>query len=145
MECLNIPFVLAEKLKDEIKLNFEIEEDDKYKVTVNDESCEVSAATANEIARARIEYIGEMIKKCFKQCSFEVPSHLPLYITGGGLSLIRGAAEILSVSLDRNVEIISPQLAQLGKPYLSSSAGLLDFCLGIEEKEKKGFFSRLFG
>jgi cell division protein FtsA len=145
MECLNIPFVLAEKLKDEIRLNFEIEQDDKYKVTVNDESCEVSAVTANEIARARIEYIGEMIKKCLKQCSFEVPPHLPLYITGGGLSFIRGAAEILAVSLDRNAEIIWPQLAQFGKPYLSSPAGLLDFCLGVEEKEKKGFLSRLFG
>lgn len=144
MECLNIDFGAAEILKDQIRLNFEITEEDKYKITYNEKSFNVTMKTANEIVSARIEVIGEMIKRCLKQSPYDIPAYMPLYLTGGGLSYIRGATDILSGVLDRNIEIISPNTPQFCKPHLSSSIGVFDFALSKEEKEKKGFWSKLF-
>lgn len=144
MECLHISFPLAQKLKEDLKLNFEVDSEEIYKVTTKTETCDVSMQTANEIAVARIELIGKMIKRCIKESSLEIPSYYPLYITGGGISYIRGATDILSALLDRNVEIVAPQAPRLNKPQLSSSVGVLNFALGLAEKEKKGFFAKLF-
>ncbi len=145
MECLNISFPAAEKLKEEIRLNFETEENDKYVIAANGENSEIPKKTADEIVTARIEFTAETIKKCLRRCPFEIPPYMPLYLTGGGICYIRGASEILAGVLDRTVEIAAPQTPQHNKPHLSSQIGLLDYCLTIQEKGKKGFFARLFG
>lgn len=144
MECLHISFNLAQRLKEQIKLNLEAEEDDKYKVTAGEESCEVSMKTAHEVAAARIERIGALIARCVKESGADIPAYLPLYLTGGGISYIRGAAGILSNILDKNVDIAAPQLPKYDKPDMSSGIGALEYALRDTEKRKKGFWARLF-
>lgn len=144
MDFFKISFPLSEKLKEQVKLGLEVSDEDKYKVVLGDESCDVSMKAAIEVTAARIESIAKTIKKCIKDCQEKLPDYLPLLLTGGGISYIRGAADILSRVLDRNVEIAAPRLPQMDKPHLSSSVGLLRFALNLAEKEKGGFWSKLF-
>ena len=57
---------------------------------------------------------------------------------------MRGAKDVLSRQLGRNVEIVAPKLPQVNRPNLSSAWGLLDMAINNEEPVKKGFFARLF-
>jgi len=57
---------------------------------------------------------------------------------------MRGAAAELSKVLDRNVEVAAPFLPKLNKPHMSSSVGVLEYALNDIEKQKKGFWARLF-
>lgn len=144
MEYFNISFTLGEKLKEEVKLGLEVSEEEKYKVTLEGESCDIPVKEAIEVVTARIESIAKTINKCIKESNVKLPDYLPLLLTGGGISYIRGAADILSRTLDRNVEIAAPKLPQMDKPHLSSSVGLLRFALNLAEREKGGFWSKLF-
>jgi cell division protein FtsA len=144
MECLHISFDLAQKLKEQIKLNLEVEEDDKYKIEINDESCEVPMKLSHEIVSARIEQMGTLINGLIKESGTDIPSYIPLFLSGGGISYMRGAAAELSKVLDRNVEVAAPFLPKLNKPHMSSSVGVLEYALNDIEKQKKGFWARLF-
>ena len=126
MECLHISFDLAQKLKEQIKLNLEVEEDDKYKIEINDESCEVPMKLSHEIVSARIEQMGTLINGLIKESGTDIPSYIPLFLSGGGISYMRGAAAELSKVLDRNVEVAAPFLPKLNKPHMSSSVGVLE-------------------
>jgi cell division protein FtsA len=144
MDYFKISFPLSEKLKEQVKLRLEASDEDKYKVVLGDESCDVPMKETIEVATARIEGIARTIQKCIMESQVKLPDYLPLLLTGGGISYMRGAADILSRVLDRNVEVVAPRLPQMDKPHLSSSVGLLRFALNLAEKEKGGFWSKLF-
>ena len=61
--------------------------------------------------------------------SVNLPDYVPLMITGGGISYLRGAKEFVSNRLGMSVEIIAPSVPLLNKPELSSMLSLLDCAL----------------
>lgn len=74
----------------------------------------------------------------------KVPSALftqKLYLTGEGVTGIRGAAEHISRRLDRETEIVSPRLPCYDKPAMSSRISLLKYAL--KESRTDGFFKKL--
>lgn len=141
MECLHIPFADAEKLKDNLPINLEPDENEKLIVAGKD----VNLATAVEIISARIESLGELIKKCMDDCPHQYPENMSLYLTGGGISYIRGAKDVLSRTIYRNVEIATVDMPKAQKPHLTSSYGALKLALAGEEHAGKGFWKRLLG
>lgn len=145
MECLQIPFDAAERLKEKLTLNLAAK-DEKWIVSSNSgKTYEVQSETAIEVAAARIEQLAKMVKQCIKESTQSYPEYLPLHLTGGGISYIRGAKDILAMILDRNVEIISPQLIKSAGPQLSSSYGVLSLALKQSQDARKTFWSRIFG
>ena len=77
-------------------------------------------------------------------CNYVIPDDIPYSLTGGGISYMRGAKEILSNKLNRQIEVVAPRIPQMEVPGWSSSLGLLNLALSIQEPQKKGFFSKLF-
>ena len=76
--------------------------------------------------------IASLIQKCFNRCEYSFPDYIPVYLTGGGLSYLKGARDYLSKKLGRKVEIIAPALPQLNRPHFSTALGVLDIALDIE-------------
>jgi cell division protein FtsA len=123
-----IPFKDAEALKPLLNLD---DEDDTVTLKVQS-GVEISVVAINDVVNARIESFATMIERCIKRSAYECPPHLTLFLTGGGLSDVRGAKEYLSELIGRSVEIIAPNVLKFDKPYYASLFGLID--LSTEEK-----------
>lgn len=134
-----ISFSEAEALKRKVVLTLSMEQEDCYEV-----SEKYPAALTNEIVAARIGTIAKTVLKCLDLSQYEIPENVSYSLTGGGISYIRGAKEILAEKFARSVEIAAPPIPQMEIPAWSSSLGLLDLAINIQGSQKKGFFAKLF-
>ncbi len=146
-QCLEITYDNAEKLKRKAVINHEAEENDRYDILVANGEADksVSAQLTNNIILARIEAISTLISKCLKAYTPENQNYLPMFLTGGGLSYLRGGKDALSKQLDCNIELIAPKIPQMNRPHYSSSLGLLDVALQNKKEESilKSFKNKL--
>ena len=140
---LDIPYSHAEQLKSKLDLNREVTFEDRYVVTHKDKQYRYLAVEVNEIAKARLTFLGQAINKCLSRCEYDCPSHLPIYITGGGLYGMRGAREILSKITGRSIEFIEPSDPNFAKPYFSSTLGVMEIATRHAGQDE-GFWKKLF-
>ena len=126
-------------MKRKVVLTLSMGQDDCYEV-----SEKYPAALTNEIVAARIGTIAKTVLKCLDLSQYEIPENISYSLTGGGISYIRGAKEILAEKFARPVEIAVPPIPQMEVPAWSSSLGLLDLAINIQGLQKKGFFAKLF-
>ena len=131
-QCLKISFYQAESLKRKVVLSLLADESDFYEIAGGDYMIPFSAKTTNEIVSERINLIASFILKCFNRCEYDFPDFIPVYLTGGGLSYIKGARDYLSKHLGRKVEIVSPPIPGLNRPHFSTALGVLDIALDLE-------------
>ena len=87
--------------------------------------------------------IASTINKILNNTGYTYPDYLPVYLTGGGLSYLKGGKDYLSKVMGRNIEIIAPPVPQLNRPHYSSTLGLLDLALKEEESLQQNIFQRL--
>ena len=69
------------------------------------------------------------VTNCLDGLGFVLPDYVHLMITGGGISLLRGAKEYIASRLGMAVEIISPKVPLLDSPLESSALSLMDLAL----------------
>ena len=67
----------------------------------------------------------------------EVLSNNTLWITGEGIDKIRGIADHMRKRLDKNVKVLSPDLAYNDKPSQSSRLALLAMAISDKQKKKR--------
>ena len=70
-------------------------------------------------------------------------NYLPIYLTGGGVSLLKGGKDYISKGIGENVEILASKVPQLSKPTYSSVLGLLDLALKENKTQKVGIFQKI--
>ena len=128
-KCLKIPYSQADSLKRKVVLSLDASDTDFYELSGKDYISPFSARVTNEIVKARIELIAKYINKCLEVCEYDIPAHLPVYLTGGGLCYIKGAKDFLAKNIGKKVIIKAPDLPTLDRPHLSSVLGLLNLAL----------------
>lgn len=123
--CLKIPFEMAEKLK--IKHGSVISTGLSEKIKINDKytgSIEIDLDTFSEIIKARIEESLMLILQKVKQSEdFEKVSSV--VIVGGGISLIKGAAELTREIFNLPVRIGAPDYVGACSPIYSGAVGIV--------------------
>lgn len=134
-KCLKIPFSSAEALNKKIVLCIEPKNDDMYDLYVDGEVIPISMKVANAIVESRIEVIAQGIQKCFSAWHYNFPDFIPIYLTGGGLSFMKGAKDVLSKILSKNVEIVQMPYSQYNKTNFSSCMAVLNFALNQKFKQ----------
>lgn len=142
-EALGISFTDAENLKRKVVLSINASDNDIYEIGGDNGVKTLSASLVNEIVIHRVFIIGKMVEKCLEMCKYETPDYIPYSLTGGGISYIRGAKDVLSQKLGRNVEVVTPRLPQVNKPDMSSSWGLLDMAIKNDVPVKMSFFEKI--
>jgi len=65
---------------------------------------------------------------------------VPLYLTGLGVSYIRGAKEFLAEKTGKNIEIVAPVAPGYNRPCRSSLISLLDVASNLDESKPKAEF-----
>lgn len=133
-EILKLSFIQAENLKRKLLLTVQPSAMDYYDVVVNGKMQKIDAKTANDIASSRIDLIVETLKKCIEQFSNKIGENTPIYLTGGGLSYIKGIRDYLFKNLHRKITIAMPEPMQLAKPDMSSIVSLLDTAINQNRK-----------
>ncbi|MDR3263004.1 MAG: pilus assembly protein PilM [Clostridiales bacterium] len=144
-EVFSLPFGNAEKLKSGVDLTR------SYDTGIN-VADNIPLKALNDIVSARLEDFADIINACIKKSTYDCPSHISLFLTGGGLSYIKGVKEFLSELTDRNIEIIAPNVPNFDKPHFSSLFGLINIAGGNTPDEndkdsgvsKKGFLNKIF-
>ena len=82
-----------------------------------------------DIIREGLDGICETIEECKQNFSGRNLDGKPIFITGEGIKVVRGAAEHFSDRLEKGVEIIAPKVPYYDKPQFSSVLSLLDTAL----------------
>ena len=145
-EQFSVSFADAEKLKRKAILTLDPQQGEEYEVDCKSGLVRFNARDVNDVITARITHIATMVKKCLTLSNYKYPAHIPVSLTGGGVSYIRGAKDIFSSVLERDIEIVAPPFPGVNKPNLSSAWGLIDMAIKNDEQTaKKGFFARIFG
>ena len=142
-QVLQISFKEAENLKRKVVLSLAATDSDFYEVNVNGDVTPVSAKLTNEIVSSRLDMIVELINKCL--IKMKGNNYLPVFITGGGVCLLKGGKDYLSKGIGENVEVLSSKVPQLSRPTYSSVLGLLDLALKEKRAQKTGFFEKIKG
>ena len=73
----------------------------------------------------------------------EDTEHMRFFLTGGGITCVKGAKEYLASRLSANIEIVTPNLAEFNKPNQSSSIALLSYSLKNFQKKHVGMLAKL--
>lgn len=140
----DMPYSHAEMLASKINLKRQVDESGTYQIFVKENKFEYPALEINEIAKARITFLGQAINKSLARCSYDCPIHLPVYITGGGLYKIQGAKELLARITGRSVEFVEPSDPNYAKPYYSSTLGLMEIALRHADSVNVSLWDKLF-
>lgn len=100
----------------------------------------VSPERVNEALAAELDKLCEPLSLLLQKMPSTF-SHRKIYVTGEGVTGIRGAVEHISRRLERETDILSPHLPCYDKPAMSSRISLLKYAL--REERTGGFLKKL--
>jgi cell division protein FtsA len=145
---LGIPYIIAESLKKIVKLSINVGQEQDYEVVQGNDMLRYNSFVVNALVTERIKAIGKSVTNALQKCDFA--SKYSVYLTGGGISFMRGAKDILAKVIERKIDIIAPTCYDFNKPHLSSSISLLDMVLNSNDNftqkvNKKSLFGWLLG
>jgi cell division protein FtsA len=122
-ELFELSFEEAEVLKKQVDLTYKGGE---ATVEINASGDKILLDALNAVAAARIADITDSINDCLKNSAYDCPSHISMFLTGGGLSYIKGVTEFLSADVKKTVELVVPDADEYDKPNYSAILGLLN-------------------
>ena len=88
-----------------------------------------SQRKCNDCARTVIGGIVECLDKALIDSRVKLPNGAVFYLTGGGISFMRGAKEYLSKGMEMPVTVTEPKLVYMSKPDETSKLAILNFAL----------------
>lgn len=123
-EALGVDFDVAEDLKRKVNLckissnNYELVEGEDGKL--------YNAEEIRKIMCSSLDVLCENLSASIDKSGYVIPEYVPVLITGGGISYLRGAIERVSDRLCSTVSVIAPQVPLMDKPTESSVLSILD-------------------
>lgn len=127
VEAFDIDFSNAEALKR--KVNLSSASSGSFDVIETNVGEYYSVDETNRAVRRSLDNLCEQITIAIEESGYSIPEYVPLKITGGGISYIRGAKEHVSNRLNTVVEIVTPKVPMMEKTTESSLLSLLDMAL----------------
>ncbi|MBQ6979487.1 MAG: pilus assembly protein PilM [Clostridia bacterium] len=119
-----LDFALAEELKRKVNLSA-VNGKDYELIALSDNSYH-NSEEARLTVKDSLDVLCEEIEKCRENSGYNVPEYVPLLITGGGITYLRGAKEHIANRTGLNVDTVAPKVPLMDKPTESSALSLLD-------------------
>ncbi|MBR2384814.1 MAG: hypothetical protein IKA99_04285 [Clostridia bacterium] len=123
----------AESLKREINFAHSLSSNSVYTIFTDDGEVQFPCETVNEIALDAVDSFVGLISDFIEENASPFAENLRIYLTGGGLSYLRGVKSHLSARLGLPVEILAPKVPMHNKPDESSTFAMLNFALKDKE------------
>ncbi len=131
VEKFSIPFEIGEILKRKLNLSC-ITASGAFDVLDGENGEYYPINDVKNAILSSLDELCEFVEKSIEESGLKIPEYVPLMITGGGITYIRGAKEHLSGRLGMAVEVVSPKVPLMDKPTESTILSLLD--LALEQK-----------
>jgi len=131
--CFDIDFDLAEALTEKIDLTDQVSINEKYRVVFDEKENFFLKNQTNDITATRIGEIGKYIKRIIDEEPFNYKNSNILYLTGEGISSIRGGKEIIGRVVGKMVMEVGPELPSYTKPMYSTLIGGINYAVSAEE------------
>lgn len=130
-EAFDLTLGEADRLKRQIVLSLKGGNNDHYELTTDlGKVIRIPLNTANQVVGARLEGIAETIAQCVQMFSSQYIAYLPVYLTGAGVSQIKGGRDYLAKCLGRNISYGVPPLPGKEKAHNASIYSLVAAALG---------------
>ena len=142
-EYLKLPFNVADSVKKQLSLTGKPAAKEKLVVDIKDRNIQIDTQECYEIAVSKVRQIGKMVQKCLEDCQIDDLANLPVYLTGGGISYIKGVTNVLESVMDQNVVVVAPDVPQMSEPVNSAILGLLDYALK-KTRAESSFWIKIF-
>ncbi len=127
---LDTDFDTAEQLKR--KVNFSAAGDGAREIIrLQDGQC-FDAEEVRQAIRESIDGFCGDISEAMEDSGYAIPDYVPLTVTGGGISYLRGAKERISDRLGCAVEIVAPKVPLMDEPTESSILSVLELAISNE-------------
>lgn len=130
-EKFEAPFDIAEEVRDKIDLNLNYGEEDF--VTASDGSGFLCAEVANVI-KDSLDGLIQTVATAIEMLGYDMDSYQPLYLTGDGISELRGAVKYFEEAFGKEIEVLSPRLPSYNKPHFSPVVSLITVASKLEGK-----------
>jgi len=137
---------VAETIKRRYVFGMSFDNPEMRLVTENDGMDRVDGAKVQQIIESRCEEISEMIQYSLNHCGYRLGERMPLYISGGGLVMMRGVQQFLAQSIERPIKVITPGTATFNTPNHAGLVGAVEYVLDYAKENRRGRgWQRLFG
>lgn len=123
----------AESLKREINFAHSLSSDAVYTIMTDDGDLQFSCNDVNEIAVDAVDSFVGFVSDFIEENASSFADNLRIYLTGGGLSYLRGIKSHISARLGAPVEILTPKVPMHNKPDESSLFAMLNYALNNKE------------
>ena len=137
--CLDMPLEEAEQLKRSMTLDAH---PGKISAGSHEDGENVFASleeggSAQDILYARMDEICRLIGQAIERSGTKYGEDTPVYLTGGGVSMMNRVEDYMRSALNLDVEIAAYTDHRRDSCCLSGVFGVLDFSFGLEESKKK--------
>lgn len=145
MDRLNVPYDVACALV--ARANLYTKRGQKNEFLWRGETYDIDTDKLIDVVKEGLDQLCEQIAGFLDECSARELDFKPLYISGEGVTAIRGALEHVSKRISRVCELLVPDLPYYNKPSMSSRIGLVDLAYELNRKNSGlfGFFTRFGG
>ena len=132
-QVLDIPYASACTLIGKANLYIESDNGSCYNVIVDGKPQQFNSFGVNRIIQARLDDFVDFVSRCL----VENPNFSTdvVYMTGGGISGLKGAAAYISRQLGMRLETVVPDVPTYGKSYFSSVFGTFDVADKLEKSK----------
>ena len=128
VESFSVGFDVAEKLKRKVNLSC-ICSGSAFDVLDGENGEYYPINEVKESVKASLDILCESLANAFEESGYVIPDYVSLFITGGGITYLRGAKEHVSNRLGMSVEVLAPKVPLMDKPVESTALSLLDLAL----------------
>ncbi len=90
------------------------------------------------IIEERTRELCRLIKEAFKEMGVEITPTLPVYMSGGGVTLMRGCCEFMEKELGTAVQVRMPWMPRLSSPNYASAFSVMDFVMHASDEDNAG-------
>ena len=126
----SLPIEVAEELKRKINLGLKDSSDSFYKIQADSEVFELPVGEVNSLTREVIDDVVGALDDFIEQNSVKFQGDIKVYLTGGGISRMRGAKSHVSARIGIETEILTPSIPEYDKPERSSLIALASYAIG---------------
>ena len=147
---LRIPMRAAEQIKSSYVFNPDEFDQDSMSEVYDARGRRLSfpRETVSKCVVKTMDELCEMIDMTLKHDALELlGARSQIYLTGGGIGMMRGARDYLAEKIGQPVKAAAPKTAKLNSPVYSSALGLMDLTFDSIERhdaQEDSFGSKLF-
>lgn len=129
-EAFELSMVEADRLKRQVVLSLKGKNSDFYELMSDSgKTIKIPLGEANDVVGYRLDCISSAITQCLQLYSKEHITYLPVYLSGAGVSQIKGGRDYLAKNLGRNISYGVVDIPGKEKPQNASILSLVGYAL----------------